>query len=238
MKRKIVTSDEARKDRRDRHLAMKIERERQGLCVICGREPKLPEVRYGLNCQEKMHKARSIKTNWGREKAEELTLEGICALCGKHPVIDGYKRCLICREKARESQYKRRIKRLTKGLCYRCGQHPICSESISACTSCLRRDYLKPKTKEIRERNKDFCFAAYGGAFCACCGETTRKFLSFDHINNDGAKHRKEDPSASNLVNWLKMHDFPKGFQVLCFNCNYGKKVNGGVCPHVEQRTN
>src|SRR3990172_5963982 len=31
----------------------------------------------------------------------------------------------------------------------------------------------------------------YGGA-CACCGETTLEFLSLDHKNGGGTKHRNE----------------------------------------------
>jgi hypothetical protein len=232
MKRKIVVSEESRKERRDRHFRIKQEREQNRVCVICGQEPSLADVRYGARCKARMQKARANNANWNRERAKTLLSNGICAKCGKYPVIEGYKHCLDCKEKSRIGQYNRRMKRISKGLCYRCGQRPICDESISACEACLRRDYLPDKTKEIRERNKDLCFAAYGGAVCACCGETTRKFLTFDHINNDGAAHRKSDPSAGNLVNWLKTNDFPEGFQVLCFNCNYGKKVNGGICPH------
>jgi hypothetical protein len=30
------------------------------------------------------------------------------------------------------------------------------------------------------------------------------------------------------------VNGFPAGFQVLCFNCNQGRRLNHGVCPHVE----
>lgn len=82
-------------------------------------------------------------------------------------------------------------------------------------------------------------YAAYGGAFCACCGESNLLFLTIDHTNNDGAAHRAEiwgksrNGSGSALCGWLKKHGFPPGYQVLCYNCNCGKQRNGGTCPHL-----
>jgi hypothetical protein len=83
-------------------------------------------------------------------------------------------------------------------------------------------------------------FQAYGGARCACCGETERTFLSIDHINNDGAAHRREafgrkEVGGATLAQLLRKQGFPEGFQILCMNCNMGKARNGGICPH--QRT-
>lgn len=90
--------------------------------------------------------------------------------------------------------------------------------------------------KEYRERVKDAVFAAYGGYVCVCCGETEKRFLTIDHINNDGAKHRKEIGfrGGIGIHLWLCKNAFPEGFQVLCFNCNHGKQLNGGTCPHKE----
>ncbi len=94
------------------------------------------------------------------------------------------------------------------------------------------RDYWAKLKHEV--------FLAYGGAKCACCGETEEAFLSIDHIFNDGATHRKEirkplkngKGSTSGILGWLKTSNFPAGFQILCMNCNFGKSKNGGVCPH------
>jgi len=80
-------------------------------------------------------------------------------------------------------------------------------------------------------------FEAYGGARCACCCEIEIEFLCLDHIRNDGNAHRKKLGGrimGMRFYYWLKRHGFPKefGLQVLCFNCNNGKRINGGVCPH------
>lgn len=85
----------------------------------------------------------------------------------------------------------------------------------------------------------------YYGNKCACCGESEPMFLTIDHIDNDGAQHRKIMARNCKTENayrfqggkktyyWLIKNGFPAGFQVLCSNCNHGKHRNGGVCPHV-----
>src|SRR5215469_14892323 len=59
--------------------------------------------------------------------------------------------------------------------------------------------------------------------FCACCGEKQLEFLTIDHINGDGRKHRREAGVGSHLYAWPVRNNFPDGFQVLCFNCNCSK---------------
>lgn len=84
---------------------------------------------------------------------------------------------------------------------------------------------------------KEYVFLAYGGFVCACCGETEKSFLSLDHIDNDGAAWRRERfgnraAAGSHTYKWLYKNKCPRGFQVLCMNCNHGKRMNKGVCPH------
>lgn len=68
---------------------------------------------------------------------------------------------------------------------------------------------------------------------CACCGESNMAFLTLDHINNDGAEHRRKiGRGFYQTLTWIKQNNFPEGFQVLCYNCNQAKKTHGGNCPH------
>lgn len=97
-----------------------------------------------------------------------------------------------------------------------------------------RRDEYLAKRKAHHQKQKDSAYAAYGGYVCTCCGETRWQFLCIDHVNNDGHQHRKTIGRGANIYLWLIKNSFPLGFQVLCMNCNFGKKHNGGVCPHVE----
>ena len=92
--------------------------------------------------------------------------------------------------------------------------------------------YRKAQSKVFRERVKAEVFAAYGDR-CVCCGEDEPKFLTIDHVNNDGAVDRKKYGRGPHLMRLsLRRRKFPRGYQLLCFNCNCGKRDNGGVCPH------
>lgn len=72
----------------------------------------------------------------------------------------------------------------------------------------------------------------YGGdpPKCACCGESTYQFLSIDHVNGGGNRHRREK-RGNTLFTWLIKEGFPPGYQILCHNCNQAKGYYG-VCPH------
>ena len=32
---------------------------------------------------------------------------------------------------------------------------------------------------------------------------------------------------------WTMKNNYPDYLQILCWNCNLGKSLNGGTCPHV-----
>jgi hypothetical protein len=95
-----------------------------------------------------------------------------------------------------------------------------------------QKENIKRRTGEI----KLIVLTHYsnGQPICACCGEKNIKFLTIDHINNDGAEHRKKIKNY-NICYWLKKNDYPEGFGVRCYNCNCGKWHNNGICPHKEQ---
>lgn len=91
--------------------------------------------------------------------------------------------------------------------------------------------------KRYLKRMRDAAIEAYGGYQCACCGETEPRFMTLDHVNNDGKKQRKIHGTGMSMYQWLKKNNYPKGLQVLCMNCNFGKALNGGICPHQEGST-
>jgi hypothetical protein len=74
---------------------------------------------------------------------------------------------------------------------------------------------------------------------CACCGEMILKFLTIDHINNDGQEERKRLKlnGGMKFYRWLIKNNYPESYQVLCMNCNWGKSQNNGVCPHKDDKT-
>ena len=83
-------------------------------------------------------------------------------------------------------------------------------------------------TRETNDRKRRYAIAHYGNK-CNCCGEERYEFLAFDHVNNDGAEHRRNHKGS--IVNWLHREGFPDTIQVLCHNCNSAKGYYG-VCPH------
>lgn len=96
------------------------------------------------------------------------------------------------------------------------------------------REYEKKhadKRKIARQKLFSEVVMHYGGK-CSCCGESNMKFLTIDHINNDGAEHKRK--IGRGVHRWLKKNNYPEGFQTLCWNCNCGRARNGGICPHKE----
>lgn len=71
------------------------------------------------------------------------------------------------------------------------------------------------------------------GKICECCNENNINILNIDHIGGGGRQHRAATSKRGgyNFYLWLRKNDYPKGFRVLCSNCNM---CNGhhGFCPH------
>ena len=145
---------------------------------------------------------------------------------GRHRKIEGGEiLCTRCRAKKPVADFSLRNTGSYQSWCRQC-----CREHKQA-----RRDQVNLNQRLTAAARRWEVIEAYGGK-CVCCGEGDRRFLSIDHIANDGAEHR-QTVRAAQLYGWLKRNGFPKdNFQLLCFNCNMGKSVNRGVCPHQADR--
>jgi hypothetical protein len=201
-------------------------RSSKGLCKYCSTPSE--GKRLCPKCAES-------KNSSGRERRARLKKSDSCMNCGDL-ILYGTIRCYECNKKHRAAEKQRKASLIAVGMCVRC-----CIEkslpSRRWCAKCAADHNTRCKQREFAR--KLAVFNAYGGPKCACCGETIFKFLTIDHINNDGAEHRrslKNDKSKSSsgqrIYCWLKKNNFPPGFQVLCFNCNCGKSLNNGICPH------
>jgi len=98
------------------------------------------------------------------------------------------------------------------------------------------KDYIKSKSKKQYERTK-FKFRydvlryySNGIPECACCGYDEFPFLTIDHINGWKKAGHKRRIGGNNLILWIRKNKYPKGFQVLCFNCNISKGAFGECC--------
>lgn len=134
---------------------------------------------------------------------------------------------------------KERYDRLkAEGRCPQCGGQPEPDKIV--CKSCVSPRCRTPeKRRQTNQKLKKEVFEAYGGGKCNCCGEAELRFLTLDHVNNDGNVHRRVNNMKSGGQTFyyrLRTNGFPNDppLQVLCYNCNNGKRVNGGVCPHKE----
>ena len=99
----------------------------------------------------------------------------------------------------------------------------------------LHRHYVKNKAVLLERSGvyklklKTEALTHYGNGVLACvtCGERRAACLTIDHIEGNGEKHRKSISVQSGIpfYRWLIRSDFPDGFQTLCMNCNWVKRV-------------
>lgn len=133
----------------------------------------------------------------------------------------------------------------TRTLCATC-RPPVtraCSHCATAfvgstelrryCSATCREEALKSKRAVAYARVRLAALKAYGGAApaCECCSEGLLQFLALDHIDGGGHQQRQET-GGGGFYTWLRRNNYPEGFRVLCHNCNLGRQINGGVCPH------
>jgi hypothetical protein len=72
----------------------------------------------------------------------------------------------------------------------------------------------------------------YGGQ-CFCCREDDVAFLTLDHINGGGCRHLRAR-NGLRLGDWARRNGYPETLRVACWNCNRGRYLNDGECPHHE----
>jgi hypothetical protein len=169
-----------------------------------------------------------------------------CSKCGIEKPLTSFYYDYKKADKKRpdcKSCFNERMKKTRKTLAYKIYYNPYQKE--------WQREYRKtPKYKEWRKkeeeqrRNKSKEYKKniidhYGGE-CKCCGITNIKFLTIDHINNDGfkLKNRENGKKVKNrgggylYYEKIIKNNYPSDLQILCFNCNIARQQNGGICPH------
>jgi len=213
-----------------------------------------------------MFETKAQSKQRGAIRYEKWRSAGLCGSCGR-AARPGMATCQSCYD--RQLAWRKTVpgpyrKRRDKGLCGGCGKEPLpgqsacqkCKDARKACWDKASPERKKRKSRQTMEsvkrnpvrhreqvqayqkRLKAEVFEAYGGK-CVCCGESGLCFLTIDHINGDGAahrrslsKHRKSRSLCSQTIYvWLKHNGFPKDFQILCYNCNCAKGTSE-FCPH------
>lgn len=162
-------------------------------------------------------------------------------------VVD-VKRCITCQQEKSLSEFNAQPN-APDGLRYSC---KLCQaaqakrryqenrEHVAARHAAwyiANRQEVAVKRRQRSQQVKYDVIQHYGGK-CACCGETEFIFLTLDHVNQDGASDRRERGYNCSARHYrdIQREGYPKGkYQILCFNCNCGRQLNGGVCPHVSR---
>lgn len=211
-------SDASKKRYNEWKKGVLAEKRERGECYQCS-EPAVNGYRY---CAKHMETKREAR----RKTREKYLKNRQCPTCATVLEKDDDKvYCPSCRERAKE----RREQFFSVGLCKRCGKEPH-MENKMTCGSCAERSRVLANSTNTDLRED--VLRGYGGK-CVCCGETISRFLTIDHKNNDGAERRKEGYHIGPaLYREIIEEGFPDDLQLLCFNCNAGKHLNGGICPH------
>jgi hypothetical protein len=180
---------------------------------------------------------------------KKLLADPTCSKCGITKTVDDFQKtgvdywCNSCRSEYAIRKYHEKRSKLShhglKALKAKINkrQNSRRAERLASMPPdelAAYRDRTNNDQAVARFKARDAVYQAYGGYVCSCCGETEPSFLSIDHINNDGAEHKRSNNlrTGQQMYRWLAKNGFPKGFQVLCMNCQWGKRNNNGVCPH------
>lgn len=173
---------------------------------------------------------------------------GICISCGKRAAKIDSPRCKACLESRRlrytEQKGERVRFRRDHGICESCGVE-LEEDRVGhswRCEPCAKKKAKRQAVKskrhrprrrmaEIRKGGDKAKILAMYGKVCACCGEANSRFLTVDHVNNDGKQDRATGggwgKSTKRLLKFKR-----DDIQILCYNCNMGKEKFSGTCPH------
>lgn len=124
---------------------------------------------------------------------------------------------------------------LTKKNTYTVSKGNICKSCYRTYQQKLQKkkyadnpDIVKATVKAHRDKIKREVLGHYSKDLtCVKCKFDDLRALSIDHIDSGGCKHRKElgNTGGTEFYRWLKKEGYPEGFQVLCMNCQFIKRI-------------
>jgi hypothetical protein len=190
-------------------------RKLSGLCTSCDSHTAIGRtmcVNHLLELRRKQAKRR-----------KERKQQGVCQVCCvKTQPNTNY--CESCRFLRIEKQKSLTEIRKINNQCIECNKHKSDTEIYQHCDDC------RLKKKIERHKIRQIILDHYGQKCnCSCgCNTTNPRHLTLDHIENNGAAHRKEVGTSLYFYRWVIKNNFPDDLQILCFNCNCAKSNYGG----------
>ncbi len=161
------------------------------------------------NCKEKLPTIA-----FGKNRFKPDGLQSICKTC-KKDIDKKYHECNKDKIKTKKREY------YLKNKAY------IVKKSSNY--SVANREKCRVWSTRAKNKLKAEVFARYCNGDVKCtCGQDNIDLLTIDHVNGGGNKHRKEmgiKTAGYAFYRWLYKNSYPEGFQVLCWNCNFKKRL-------------
>ena len=194
---------------------------------------------YDEDYQKQCYKCKQILhfSKFNRNGTNKDGLEGRCRECGKiyQEKIkmknkgriydeDYQKHCFNCKQILHFSKFNKSSIRVD-GLNSYCRE---CSKKFDKIYYKNNKNKFNKYRRKMHRENKikDLFHYSNGTMSCVKCGYSDIRALEIDHINNDGAEHRKKVGSSWDFYLRLIKNDYPEGYQVLCRNCNWLKNLD------------
>jgi hypothetical protein len=202
-----------------------------------------------INCGEKHLEFLSInhiERCGGKLRKENSGLKNIYLWLKRNDYPEGYNvMCMSCNLVDGKNKPKENILECNvhipgeTDICTKCGKIRFLSDfmkekknpkgHMSECKAC------KHLHRNTMVYNLKLDIFNHYGMKCDCCGDTKIESLTIDHINGDGAEHRRMGLIGSRMYEWVKKNNYPKDLRLLCMNCNWAIGVYG-YCPHQKER--
>lgn len=249
---KLLTDFNRRNSSKDRHRSICRACQRaEGLVYASTHRPQIAAYgrRYFADNRSAIYvkkPERDHRYNWELRQRVFAQYDSRCACCGEM--------CLyflqITHPDGRHAPHVEEIGYVgSHGVCWYLQRHGFPQDYRLLCANCLRamgsfrfcphheldhRDMTINNTRRRWDLRLQV-LAAYGNR-CACCDEASPYFLEVDHPKGDGSQHRKVlgITAGQHFYQYLKGEGFPRGYRLLCSNCNTARGWYG-FCPHREE---
>jgi len=176
------------------------------VCKECGSSDDLLKDKktssgYRSSCNPCNRKRQRINRN-GYDTGDLSLRERSCRDCGEKDISK------LCPDK--------NCRLGVKNLCKSCGAKRMQAQRNKPHSK--HKENKRNSNKKLRIK----VLEAYGNK-CVICGEKHYEFLAIDHVNDNGAEHRRSIGDGNQVLREIIKENYPNTYQILCHNCNNAK---------------